>query len=153
MKSQVKDFEILYEVMDSRHATFADKLADGKLILEARKKQMAQLSPELILEAGLIQLKLQMEESLKPEQTTNSYSFINFLQEYSSILYSDTDIFAKDLSIDSTFLNKVLEGEEEPNDELLTKLIAHTEHTFKNLINFKAAIWYDIYTQEKTRKV
>ena len=51
--------------VDSRYASEEEMKTDGKVLMAARLERMKKLSPNLIIQAKMLSLKLRMEECLR----------------------------------------------------------------------------------------
>lgn len=135
--------------VDSRYNSKSEKLSDGKRLLEARLNRLNNLSENQIIQAKLLQLKYQMEAYLTQPINTVGNSFTNFLTKYIDIIYDKRMMFAKDINITPVSLSQILNSHREPKEEILLRLMIHSEITYKSICKFQKEIWYQVYYHEK----
>ena len=117
--------------------------------MEARKQRMANISPDQIVKAKLLQLKYRMEAFLK-ELVNEKYDFfIEFLKSYIDTIYTKRVHFAKDINVSPVLLSQVLNKHKTPTDEFILKLMIHSEKTYENVGEFQKETWYQVYFHEK----
>ncbi|WP_134088561.1 hypothetical protein [Olivibacter sp. XZL3] len=149
MKHKGKKIDILYDVVDARYSSEEEQKAEASLLMEARKKRIANRSQSDIFKARLMQLKLQMEEFLNTPAYDKKHYFTSFLETYIDTLYDKRSAFADDIGITPVSLSQVLNNHREPKEEFMLKLMVHSERAFKSLGNFHKKMWYQVYFQEK----
>lgn len=135
--------------VDSRYSSKATKKIAGKALMESRLERMKNLTPDQILRAKLIQLKLRMAEYLlKPIYKEHNY-FTEFLCNYIDAIYERRNKFAEDIDISPVKLSQILNNHREPQEEFFLRLMVHSELTFKNICKFDKSCWYQVYFHEK----
>ncbi len=135
--------------VDSRYSSTKEKARDGEALMEARLQRMKNLSSGQITKAKLLQLKLQMEKSLKaPSYKAKGY-FIKFLEAYIDTIYNKRKKFAEDIDITPILLSQILNKHRAPQEEFMFRLMIHSEKAFKNICDFDQTIWYEVLFQER----
>jgi len=135
--------------VDSRYHSKNDRLEDGKTLMEARLQRMQNISPEQIMKARLMQLKLKMEGFLKHQEVKEEQGFTDFLAGYIDTIYSKRSNFARDIDITPVLLSKVLNGHRQPNEAFMLRLMIHSEKTYERICDFNKEIWYEVFYQER----
>ncbi len=139
--------------VDSRYHSQTEKDLDSISLLESRLARMKNLNKEQIIEAKLVQLKLQMEEILDNGLTQTEQYFIPFLTMYIDILYARRNKFSEEIKIQSNLLSKILNEHREANDDFIQKVMLHSEKKFKNIHGFNAIIWYRLFYNDKINSI
>lgn len=145
-KNRVEDPEF---GLDSRYTSDEERASEAAMLMEARLKRMKNLSKDQVIRAKLMQLKLQMEESLNHERNENINRFADFLKSYVDIIYTTRKQFARDIGIAPTNLSQVINKHRDPKDEFIKKLMIHSQRVYGNVANFQDEIWFKIYFQQK----
>lgn len=150
-KNNKTDKAIMYPEfgLDSRYKNKKEKYSSGKSLLEARLSRMNKLSQSQIINARLLQLKLQMEHYLKDSNNIDSNIFTAFLVKYIDTIYEKRAMFAKDINITPVNLSQVLNNHREPKSEFMYRLMLHSELVYKNICSFDKQTWYQIYYHQK----
>jgi hypothetical protein len=139
--------------IDSRYKTNIEQKQDAISLLESRLAKLKNLSLEQIIEAKLVQLKLQMEKILDNGLTQTEQHFIPFLTKYIDILYTQRNKFSEEIKIPSNLLSKILNEHREANDDFIQKVMLHSEKKFKNINAFNSIIWYRLFYNDKINAV
>lgn len=135
--------------MDSRYKTQKQRDQDAVALMQVRLDKMKKLSEAQILQARLMQLKLQMENYLKEPMYDKQNQFLHFLEAYIDTIYSKRSDFARDINVTANYLSKVMNHHREPQEAFMLKLMIHSEKVFTQVGPFKKTIWYQIYYHEK----
>ena len=136
---------------DFKYASKKERLDESTVLMEARLERMKNLSPEQILRAKLLQLKLRMEEYIKKPVFTKRNFFTDFLTAYIDIIYSKRSDFASDIDVTPVRLSQVLNGHRAPKDEFMLRLMVHSEKTYQSICEFHKMTWYQVYYYENLR--
>ena len=140
--------EVEYGV-DSRYKSKKERKSEATVLMEARLIRMKNLSPEQIVQAKLLQLKLKMEEYLKRPVYDNRNYFSEFLALYIDTIYSKRSSFAKDIDVAAVSLSQVINNHREPKEEFIMKLMIHSEKVYRNVCEFHEKTWLQVYYHEK----
>lgn len=135
--------------MDSRYKTQKQRDQDAVALMQVRLDKMKKLSEAQILQARLMQLKLQMENYLKEPMYDKQNQFLHFLEAYIDTIYSKRSDFARDINVTANYLSKVMNHHREPQEAFMLKLMIHSEKVFAQVGPFKKTTWYQIYYHEK----
>ncbi|MEA1877811.1 MAG: hypothetical protein U9N86_13220 [Bacteroidota bacterium] len=135
--------------LDSRYTSKKEKDVDSRTLMEARLERMKNVSPDDILKAKLLQLKLKMEEYIEKPVYKDHNFFTEFLSIYIDTIYSRRNNFAKDIDITPVRLSQVLNNHRDPKEEFMLRLMVHSEKTYKNICQFHKKTWYQVYYHEK----
>jgi hypothetical protein len=135
--------------IDSRYKSKIEKDQDSISLLESRLARLKNMSGAQIIDAKLIQLKLQMEDFMTVQNNELHQKFVLFLKSYIDIFYVKQNDFAEDINIQPNLLSKILNHHREPNDEFIQKVMVHSEKAFKNIKNYSSTIWYYLYYHER----
>jgi hypothetical protein len=135
--------------IDSRYKSKIDKDQDSISLLESRLARLKNMNAAQIIDAKLIQLKLQMEDFMTVQNNELHQKFVLFLKSYIDIFYVKQNDFAEDINIQPNLLSKILNHHREPNDEFIQKVMVHSEKAFKNINNYSSTIWYYLYYHER----
>lgn len=135
--------------VDSRYTSKKDRETDAVALMQARLERMKMLPKEQIIQAKLIQLKLRMENYLKEPVHKEHDHFSQFLKSYVDILYGKRSEFANDINAKPVFLSQVINRHREPSEELMMKLMIHSEKVFNQVCDFQKKIWYEVYLHGK----
>lgn len=148
-KSTTRETEGAEFGLDSRYTSKKESLSEGKALMEARLKRMKHVSEGQVLQARLIQLKLQIEDYIvNPADEDRNY-FTDFLTKYIDTLYSRRSNFASDIGISPVSLSQVLNKHREPKVEFMQRLMLHAEQVYKNICPFQKETWFRLYYSEK----
>ncbi|MEW4925650.1 hypothetical protein [Algibacter sp. 2305UL17-15] len=145
-RNLIKDSEF---GLDSRYKSKKEYKSEATALMEARLNRMKNLSKDQIIRAKLMQLKLNMEEFIKQPVYDNRNYFSEFLESYVDTIYSKRSVFAKDINITPATLSQVINNHRAPTDELILKLMLHSEKVYKNICDFRKKTWYQVYFHEK----
>lgn len=135
--------------LDSRYKSKEERKIDGASLMEARLQRIKNLSKDQIIHARLLQLKLKMEEYLQKPVYDNHNHFSIFLSTYIDAIYNKRSNFAEDIDITPVSLSQVINNHREPKEELILKLMIHSEKTYENVCEFHKKTWYQVYFHEK----
>jgi len=135
--------------VNSKYQSKRERKVDGKALMEARLERMKNVSPDQVIRAKLLQLKLRMEEYLmKPVYEERNF-FTEFLSNYIDTIYDKRNKFADDIDISPVKLSQVLNNHREPQEEFILRLMIHSELTYKNVCEFHKRTWIQVYFHEK----
>ncbi len=135
--------------VDSRYDSLKERESESVALMEARIKKMKGLSGEEIIHAKLMQLKLKMEDYLTKSTFDQSDCFSEFLRIYVDTIYLKRSGFADDIDITPILLSQIINNHREPNEDLIKKLMIHSEKMFRDVCDFQPQIWYQVYYHEK----
>lgn len=135
--------------LDSRYESKKERDSEAILLMEDRLNRMKNLSKDQIIQAKLMQLKLKMEAYIKQAHFDNRNHFSEFLAFYIDIIYAKRNIFADDINITPVKLSQVINNHREPTEELILKLMVHSEKLYSKIGGFQKEIWYLVYFHEK----
>jgi hypothetical protein len=130
-----------------RKLTPKQEAETNKKLSELREKNKTKLTEEQILLSRLLQLKYQMEDYSNNFSFDINRTFGYFLREYVKFLNKKNKDFAKDLSIDETYLSQVINRHRMPNDELIIRLEIHSSKIIP------AVAWYKIMEKEREYEI
>jgi plasmid maintenance system antidote protein VapI len=115
-------------------------------IAGARAKLRSKSTKDLSLRFKLLQLKYQMEDYInKPFDENHTFGY--FLKSYVNILAIKRFEFAKEISIDDTYLSQIINRHRAPSEEVIIRLELHS----RNLIN--AITWFKLFEKEKENEI
>ena len=135
--------------IDSRYQSKVQRNADGQALMEDRLARIKNLKPQEVIRAKLLQLKLKIDEYLlNPVYVERNY-FTEFLSSYIDILYEKRIKFAEDIDISPVKLSQVINNHREPQEELILRLMIHSERVYKKVCKFHERTWFQIYYHEK----
>lgn len=143
-KTEDHDFGV-----DSRYKNREERSNDGLALMKARLERMKNLSPFEIIQAKLLQLKLEIEEFLSKPVKTAANHFTSFLSTYIDTIYDRRNKFAEDISISPVKLSQILNNHREPSEDFMLRLMVHSEKVFEKIGPFPNETWYHIYFHEK----
>ena len=135
--------------LDSRYKSKKERESEAASLMEARLMRMKNLSKDQINRTKLMQLKLKMEEYLKQPVYDDQNHFSDFLKAYIDTIYSTRNKFARDINITPIRLSQIINNHREPKDELIMKLMIHSEKVYKKICDFQKKTWYEVYFHEK----
>ena len=133
---------------DFRYANAAEEKAEAVALMAARLKRLQEQSPETLLFAKLLQLKLQMEHVIQ-QKAGKEWGFEHFLKKYGEILYPKMQQFASDLALTPVQLSHYLHGRREPSEDLFNKLMLHSEQRLPASLGFDKKMWLEVYYAQK----
>lgn len=138
------------ELVDS--FVFRNKLTENERkeikhdIAGARAKLKSKSTKDNSLRFKLLQLKYQMEDYInKPFDEDHTFGY--FLKSYVDILDMKRIEFAKDISINETYLSQLINRHRSPSEEIIIRLELHSQ----NLIN--ALTWFKLFEKEKENEI
>jgi plasmid maintenance system antidote protein VapI len=115
-------------------------------ITESRAKRYRHSKGNLSLRFKILQLKYQMEDYInKPFDENHTFGY--FLKNYVEILSVKRYEFAKEISIDETYLSQIINHHRAPSQEIFIRLELHS----RNLIN--ALTWFKLLEKEKENEI
>lgn len=135
--------------LDSRYVSENERKSEATALLESRLMRMKNLSNEQLVRAKLLQLKLKMDEHLKVSDCDRHNYFSEFLKQYIDAIYLKRSVFANDIDISPVSLSQVINNHREPKEELLLKLMIHSEKAYKHVCGFEKKMWFEIYYKDK----
>lgn len=138
--------------VDSRYPSKKVRDEESIALLEARLERLKSLSPEQIIHAKLMQLKLRMEVFLEQHDGSASDKFTDFLESYIDAVYSKRSSFAKDINVTPVNLSQVINNHREPTQEFLFKLMIHSEKVYESVTSFDKHLWLAVYLHEQKWK-
>lgn len=115
-------------------------------IAAAREKIKAGSHKDQTLHFRLLQLKYQIEDYIS-KPFNERYTFGFFLKNYVDVLAIKRYQFAKEISIDETYLSQLINRHRLPSEEIMIRLELHS----RNLI--KALLWFKLLEKERENEI
>ncbi|MBK7888097.1 MAG: hypothetical protein IPJ86_12650 [Bacteroidetes bacterium] len=114
-----------------------------KNFMELRLKRLSEMTEKEYLQTELIRLRFQIENYIHSSKYDEIKNFGYFLNEYIHSIRKTNTEFARDISLHTSTLSRLLNSKEEPNSKILIRLEIHSNNTIP------AILWYRIVKKQK----
>ena len=151
-KKKDEDLEEFKYLIDSRNFSEEERKADLEIMMKAREARFRKRTKTEILQAQLLQLKYLMKDYIEDNGPVTEPRFSEFLKTYVDALYSKRIEFAADLSIEPIVLSHILNNHRNPKDSFMSRLIIHSEGSYRDLGGFDRELWPRVYFKDKMYK-
>lgn len=142
LSKTLTDEEIVDAFVLPSHLSKEENEKRHQEFLKIRMQHLAEMSDGDIQSAELMRMKIQIHNYLKSSDYDDVYSFGKLIKRYLKVVNRSQSQFAKEISIHSTTLSRIINDKEKPSIDLMYRLEKHSEKMIP------ASLWYKVHSMK-----